>query len=542
MQVINTNIPSLNAQHNLNKSQDSLNTSLQRLSSGLRINSAKDDAAGLAISQRMTSQIRGSDQAERNANDGISLSQTGEGALGQMTDILQRIRELAVQSGNATNSTSDRAAINSEVSQLTSELDRFAQTTQFNGQKLFDGTFTAAIYQVGANANETITATTANLRTNQYGSYQIGDGNGTGALAISNLVTSGVAFAPGATGSVNGAGVAVTSSGTFSINGVSISVNSTDMASDIAAKINQANTGVKASARTETVLTMGSGAYTLAVASKSNTFQSVTFNISDANSNGIIEADEYQQAVTAFNAKSSSTGVTAQVQVFQDPSGTTTYGVKLTADDGQNIVLSSASGISSGFGGAVTEWNYDPATSNGSSQRLASGSVFSAGATGAAYFAGQVVLNSATSYALTTSGAAFGSGVFYTGANPPASSASGTVFGSGVSFQADLKTVEKLDVSTVEGATQALRVVDDALTLINDQRAKFGALQSRFSATIANLATNSENLSAARSRIQDTDFAQETANLTRSQILQQAGTAMLAQANQLPQQVLSLLK
>ena len=172
-QVINTNIMSLNSQRNLNTSQDALQTSLQRLSSGLRINSAKDDAAGLAISERFTSQIRGLNQAVRNANDGISLSQTAEGALSESGNILQRIRELAVQSANATNSASDRQALQSEVGQLVSELDRIASSTEFNGQKLLDGTFGTAIYQVGANANQTIQATTANFRTNNFGNYRI---------------------------------------------------------------------------------------------------------------------------------------------------------------------------------------------------------------------------------------------------------------------------------------------------------------------------------------------------------------------------------
>ncbi|TJZ74040.1 flagellin N-terminal helical domain-containing protein [Chitiniphilus eburneus] len=540
MQVINTNVPSLNSQRNLNNSQTSLTTSLQRLSSGLRINSAKDDAAGLAISQRFTSQIRGMDQAQRNANDGVSLSQTAEGALSQMTDMLQRVRELAVQAGNATNTASDRDAINAEVASLTAELDRTAQTTQFNGQKLFDGTFTAATYQVGANSNETITATTANLRTTQYGTYQMGAGNGTGAKSISNFVTGSSTYAAGGTGTVNSTGVAVSGGGgTFSINGTSISVTGTDMARDIAAKINQANTGVKATARTETVLSLGTGTFTLAVGSKSDTFQSVSFNVSDANNNGTVDADEYAQAVSAFNQKSSQTGVTAQVETFQDSSGTTQYGIKLTSDDGANIVLSSANGVASGMGGAVTAWNFDTANSNDATQYLSSSSVFTAATTGSVTFAGQVTLNSANSFSVTTSGAGFTSGVMYSAA---AASKTTTSFASGSTYQADLKTVEKLDVSSVDKATQALRVVDDALTRINDQRAKFGALQSRFSATMANLATTSENMSAARSRIQDTDFASETANLTRGQILQQAGTAMLGQANSLPQQVLSLLR
>ncbi|GLS03403.1 B-type flagellin [Chitiniphilus shinanonensis] len=536
MQVINTNVPSLNSQRNLNTSQSSLTTSLQRLSSGLRINSAKDDAAGLAISQRFTSQIRGMDQAQRNANDGVSLAQTAEGALSQMGDMLQRIRELSVQAGNATLGASDREAINAEVQSLTAELDRTAQTTQFNGQKLFDGTFTAATYQVGANSNETITATTANLRTTQYGTYQTGAGNGTGAKSISNFVTGSSTYAAGATGTVNTAGAAVSGAGTFSINGTSISVTGTDMARDIAAKINQANVGVKASARTETTISMGSGTYTLAVGSKSDTFQSVTFNVKDANNNGSIDADEYEQAISAFNQKSAQTGVTAQLDTFQDSSGTVQYGIKLTSDDGSNIVLSSASGVASGFGGTVSAWNFNATASTGAQQYMASSSVFSAGASGSVTFAGQVTLNSANSFSVTTSGASFTSGVMFTASN------NSTAFASGSTYQADLKTVEKLDVSSVDKATQSLRVVDDALARIADQRSKFGALQSRFSATMANLATTSENMSAARSRIQDTDFASETANLTRAQILQQAGTAMLGQANSLPQQVLSLLR
>ncbi|XZG69402.1 flagellin N-terminal helical domain-containing protein [Chitinibacteraceae bacterium HSL-7] len=537
MQVINTNIPSLNAQRNLNTSQNSLNTSLQRLSSGLRINSAKDDAAGLAISQRFTSQIRGMDQASRNANDGVSLAQTAEGALGQMGDMLQRIRELSVQAGNATNSSSDREAINAEVTQLVSELERTANTTQFNGQKLFDGSFTAATYQIGANVNETITATTSNLRTSQYGTYQMGAGNGTGALSISNFTTGSTTYAAGATGTVNVASGAVSTAGTFSINGTSVSVTNTDMAKDIAEKINQANTGVKAAARTETTLSLGSGSYSLTVASKSDTFQSVSFSVTDQDGDAAIEADDYSQAIAAFNEKSSQTGVSAQLEVFQDSTGTTQYGVKLVSEDGSNIVLSSASGAASGIGGSVSVWNYDTTNSTGANQYRSSGSVFSAAGSGSVAFAGQVSLNSSNTFSVVTSGASFASGVMFT-----ADGSSTQNFASGASYQADLKTVEKLDVSTVEKASQALRIVDDALTTINDQRAKFGALQSRFAATISNLATTSENLSSARSRIQDADFASETAALTRSQILQQAGTAMLSQANQLPQQVLSLLR
>ncbi len=540
-QVINTNVPSLNAQRNLATSSMSLTNSLQRLSSGLRINSAKDDAAGLAISERFTSQIKGMDQAKRNANDGVSLAQTGEGALGQMGDILQRVRELAVQSANATNTSNDRLAINSEVTQLVSELDRFATSTEFNGQKLFDGSFTAATYQVGANTNQTITANTANLRTNQYGTYQMGVGNGTGNLATTNSVSGSTSVTAGATGTVNVNGATVTSSGSFSINGTNISVSGTDMAKDIANKINAAGTGVSATARTEVNLGLASGTYSLTAASKSSTFESVSFNVNDLDNNGKIEADEYSQAIQAFNAKSSKTGITAELATFQDSSKTTQYALKLTAADGSNIALSNDPSNVSGFGGGVTKWDMDVTNSSGAIQYMASGQAgaisTSAAGSGVVTFGGQIVLNSTNSYSVTTSGAGFASGVLAVGG-----SSATTALSSGAAYASTLKTVEKLDISTVEGSNQALRVVDDALSTVNDQRAKFGALQSRFAATINNLATTSENMSAARSRIRDADFASETAALTRAQVLQQAGTAMLGQANALPNQVLSLLR
>src|SRR5262245_12215907 len=201
--VINTNINSLSAQRYQGISDKSLSTAIQRLSSGLRINSAKDDAAGLAISERFTSQIRGLNQAARNANDGVSLAQTTEGALGAASTILQRVRELAVQSANATNSASDRQALNAEVSQLIAELDRISTSTEFNGQRLLDGTFGTAQFQIGANANQTIVAATANLRTTVYGNNQVQAAGAAGAAAAwgSNGVTAGSVAINGALGS-----------------------------------------------------------------------------------------------------------------------------------------------------------------------------------------------------------------------------------------------------------------------------------------------------------------------------------------------------
>lgn len=515
--VINTNIPSLNAQLNLSNSANSLNTSLQRLSSGLRINSAKDDAAGLAISQRFTAQINGMDQARRNANDGVSLAQTGEGALGQMGDILQRIRELSVQSANATNSSTDRQALNSEVGQLTSELDRFAQTTQFNGLNLFDGSFSASVFQVGANANQTITATTRNLRSDQYGTFQSGNSLHTSAHSLASnfnisanglsgqavVLTSGVATIRGYAGSAQISGV------------------TGDTAKTLADKINfaSAKTGVTATANTTAALKFsgsagGSGTYTLNVLGNQDktSYATVTFTLTK-DSNGTLNLS---QAVSSFNDKSSLTGITAKI-----------------SDDGKFLVLNNSDG-----GDILVKAQTVAASQVISGGYIASGTgSFTANGAGMTTagdtreFGGQLTLNSSSAFAVTNGTLSLRDGVV-----DKAASAASSVTNS------NLQSVSKLDISSVDGANQAIRTVDAALSQINDQRAKFGALESRFDSTISNLQTTSENLSSARSRIQDADFAAETANLTKAQILQQAGTAMLAQANALPNNVLSLLR
>ncbi len=379
MQVINTNVMSLNAQRNLYQSNNDLATSIQRLSTGLRINSAKDDAAGLAISERFTSQIRGMNQAIRNANDGISLAQTAEGALGEVANNLQRIRELAVQSSNATNSNSDRSALQAEVSQLLSEINRVADQTTFNGVNLLDGSFSGAVFQIGANAGENIT--------------------------VSSLADANTA----ALGSVTQASVSVAASGL------------TGFASAIAAggvTVNGVDIGAIGSASSA--------------------------------------AERAGQLVDAINEVSQQTNVGASYD-------TATGQITLTGS--QDIIIAGSE---------------DDATTAG--------------------WANATIATTSTSTGIDT-----------------------------------------LDISSYSGAQLGMQLVDSALTTINSARADLGALQSRFESVVANLQTNSENLSASRSRIQDTDFAAETAALTRGQILQQAGTAMLAQANAAPQNVLSLL-
>jgi len=491
-QVINTNVQSLNAQRNLSTSGGSLATSLQRLSSGLRINSAKDDAAGLAISERFTAQIRGLDQARRNANDGISLAQTAEGALQSSGDILQRIRELAVQSSNATNSASDRQALNAEVNQLTSELDRIAKTTEFNGSKLLDGSFGSATFQVGANAGQSISASTANFSTSQYGNYRVGSKVATDAGAKGDLTAGSTAnaIASNAAASSRVAGGDITISGATGSATVTIAAGAS--AKKAAEQINgeTGTTGVKASAKTEIDVTAmtANTSYKFDVSSDNATAVTISFTLGAA-----VDKDGLASAVNAFNDVASKTGVTARVNDGGD-------GITLLNANGENITIANAA--------------------SGSATATVGGTSTAGGASAVA--TGQLVLDSEKSFSIEA--------------------ANTTDFFTATAAAGQLQKVSDLDVSSVDAAQRTLAMVDSALAAVNSQRAKFGALQSRFETTIANLQTSTENLSASRSRIRDTDFASETANLTRAQILQQAGTAMLSQANALPQNVLSLLR
>jgi flagellin len=471
---INTNVTSLNAQRNLGRTQDMLSTSMQRLTSGLRINSAKDDAAGLAISDRFTAQIRGLNQAVRNSNDGISMAQTGEGALQETTNMLQRLRELAVQSANDTNTAGDRQKIQKEVNSLIAELDRISTTTQFNGKTLFDGNFGTATFQVGANANQTIEATVGNFRTAQYGNNQV-TGTAAAGAAASRIAT----------------GKAIVVSGAIASGTYTTAAN--DTAKSIADGINRLGTGVTASARTELDISFSSaGSYALTVKSDNSSAKTIAFQIG-----GATGSDNLAAAVKAFNDVAGETGVTAKV----NSAGT---GVTLVNATGNDITLGDT--ITANAGNV----SVGSTTLTGGTNTVADTAVIN----------GQVILDSDRAFNVTDAASS----------------------GFAVSGTSALKAVSTLDVSSAAKATDALKIVDAALSSVDDQRAYFGALQNRFESTIANLQNVSENLSGARGRIQDADFAAETASLTRSQILQQAGIAMLAQANQSQQTVLSLLR
>ncbi len=521
--VLNTNMPSINTQRKLSKAQSALDKSLERLSSGLRINTARDDAAGLAISERMTAQVRGLTVATRNANDGVSMAQTAEGALAEMGDILQRIRELAVQSANATNSAGDRKSLNDEVNQLVAELNRFANTTEFNGMKLLNGDDPVSAFHVGANSNQTIVATTTDFRTDKYGSYQIGNATVTAAAGATD-VGKGVSISNAVAGSsdlLQVTGAAVSKPGVMTLNGPnasgSVSLTTADSAADIASKINSQDlTGIKATARTETMIGFTTGNYTIEISTTNATSTSantetakISFTIPEIGGAKIgNSAEALTDAVNAFNEQSSKTGITAKLNDAKTA-------IILENDEGKNINVTFQGGNTIYMGNAST----------GQSALVVKDSAaktFTA--------AGQVTLDSARSYSVTLAASMnIQAGVLGDGAIT-----AGT-------YGATLQRVDSLDITTIKGANDAIHICDSAIDAVNAQRAKYGALQNRFEHTISNLQTSHENVSAARSRIQDADYAAETAALSRNQVLQQAATSMLTQANNLPQNILTLL-
>jgi flagellin len=479
MSIINTNIGSLTAQRNLGMSASSLSSAMQRLSSGLRINSAKDDAAGLAISERMSSQIRGSNQAARNANDGISLAQTAEGDLTQISANLQRMRELAVQAANATNTASDRSALDAEVQALSAEIDRSAQNSSFNGNKLLDGSFVAQKFQVGANGTTSDTITVANIasaRTSSLG----GSGTSTATTRTSTATT------------------AALNAGDITLNGFQVGASSTGAAPgqsaasaySIAVAINavSSQSGVSATAQATTVTGAASSAFAAVTSGATLTVNGIVVGDIAAGTTAIGQG---ANTAAAINLVSGQSGVTATAD--------NTGKVTLTAADGRDIVL----------GAGFTAAN--------------------SGLTGGATTHGTIKLDTNNAAGIVVSGAA------------PAS-AGLTELTTSPTTTLTVQSIASINVLTAANATNALAAIDGALTTVNSSRATLGAVQNRFSSVVASLQTTAENLTASRSRIQDADFALETANLSRAQVLQQAGTAMVAQANQIPQGVLTLLR
>ena len=525
--VINTNIASLNAQLNLSGSQKALATSLARLSSGLRINNAADDPAGLAIADRFTTQINGLSQASRNANDGISLAQTAEGALQQVTNNLQSIRQLAVESANATNSASDRAALDQQVQQDISEINRIATQTSFNNQNILDGTFGSATFQVGANVGQTISVgLSTSTKTNAVGAFVNNSGTvaqtvaptvvGESVASVTSTSYKGVtatAFDGSSTFQITPNGGTATTIGASAGFVGTLSGQTSDSAYAKAAAINGSGiSGVTASATN--ALSLGSLAGGNFVAITGNAAGTQDYNLKI---NGVSALDSgsvtgagavtISAAISQINNVSSQTGVIAS----QDSSG----GLVLTAVDGRNITLDetvTGGGVSTSAGVVTSALSVTTATAAGAP---------AAGTTSAIY-RGQVTLQSNASVQLNAGAQA--------------------ALGFAASNQQAVGSLAAQNVLTVAGANNAILSVDSALTAIDGLRSTFGAIENRFNSAIASLGTTTTNLTAARSRIEDADFASETSNLTRAQILQQAGTSILAQANAIPQGVLKLLQ
>ena len=592
-QYINTNITSLNSQRNLSMSQSALATSLQRLSSGLRINSAKDDAAGMAIANRMTSQINGLNQAARNANDGISLAQTAEGAMSTISDNLQRMRDLSVQASNASATSTDRVSINNEIQTLSAEIQRVAGATSFNGTKLLDGTFNAQAFQVGANQGETISISSiTNMSTSQLGSSgasysaSVTGAVTTKALAAGNLTLNSVQVGATQTGAAPGQSSGSAYAAAVAINAVS------------------ASSGVTATANATTSLGVAATAFTSIAA---NSFAINGINVGAVSAGGTV-AGQGANVAAAINAVSAQSGVSAAAD-------SVTGVVTLTAADGRNISVTAndatvggavvnytaatmltQTGLGGPAGTNVTDTTYGTAVAVATTTGLTVNGVAVTGASGATSvaaaqnfvtaFNAQAALaaNAGTLGGLSASADATGvikisnngtqqSMSISAGSNVNivagtyaaqhgtvtlnSTSASGIVQGGGVAASAgfaaaglttnatlssNVNSIANLNVLTAASAQNAISAIDGALATVDTARGALGAYQNRFTSAVANMQTAVENLTASRSRIQDTDFAHETAQLTRAQILQQAGTAMLAQANSLPNGVLALLR
>lgn len=496
-QVINTNVASLNAQRQLGRSSNAQATTMERLSSGLRINSAKDDAAGLAISDRMTSQIRGLDQAARNANDGISLAQTAEGALQESTNILQRMRELSVQSANDTNTASDRDNLQKEVVQLQEELNRIANTTSFNGKTLLDGSFSGQEFHVGAEANQSISVNISNATTEALGNESF-TSDKSADTTISGAKAGLVNNVSAQTLSVQG-----------SLGKEDITVGVGDSAKSIADSINtnSEGTGVTATGITTAQLnTLGEeGAISFDLFGQNEAdAATVTANIANK--------DDLTDLASAINEQSGKTGITATLT--EDKKG-----VNLKNTEGYDITIDNFT-----TSATTKTFNLQGTDKDDALIGSATGGVMTSGGADVATVGGRLEMDSNKGFTVTSNVAAE------------------ITLAADTADASKLQKVGDIDIGTQAGSNDALNILDGALAKISDSRASLGATQNRFSSTIANLENVSQNVSASRSRIQDADFAKESANLAKNQVLQQAGTAMLSQANASTQSVLSLLQ
>jgi len=490
--VINTNTASLVAQAAQAKTSSAMDTAMERLSTGKRINTAADDAAGLAIATRMEAQIKGIQMAMKNAGDAQSLIDTTEGAHDEITNILQRMRELAVQSANDTNVSADRTSLNAEIAQLTAEIDRIGTQTTWNGMSVLDGTFTSKQFQIGADAGQNISLSVDSVK----------------AGAIGNYTLDGDAHVIAAANSIDGEDLSISGH----LGSATIAVAAGASAADVAATINAntGSTGVSATAVTKAKLSALSVAESVAFTLTGTASAAISVTVASTSHLGEIK--------DAINAKSGTTGITAAF-----------------GDDTSEIVLTHLGGEDIGLTDLTTTTNTTTITvealdKNGADLSTADTDTLTGDGSDDSVVVGQLSLSSIKSFTVSGDDATAEDGFFH------------TLNGTAAGGTASLSAVSAVDISTVSGANDAIRAIDGALNKINAARGDLGAVSNRLDNTINNLSNIKVNVEASQSRIQDADFAAETSNLTKSQILSQAATAMLAQANASKQSVLSLLQ
>lgn len=488
--VVTSNIESLHVQRNLARSTQDLATSMQRITSGMRINSAKDDAAGIQISGSLTSQINGLNLAQRNASDGISIAQTAEGALVESTAILQRMRELSLQAANGINNLEDRDSLQQEMSSLQQELTLITESTHFGDMNLLDGSFGTRAFQVGANANETLNISLKDFSSNAIGAYQInGEPRHPGTTNVGYLLA-------GEMGTDD-----TLTADTWKLNGVSVTLAAGDAAAGTADNINNTVPGIDASAklttRIQNLTSADNGTLELVKGYNGSTYDTVdSFDLTDYG--GDMEKLTEDLRKNGYHA------------IYDADLNGGAGAIELVAMDVDGINISNSATVE-------LEKNGTAIAASGHVNGVHQGS--------------ELHLSSAQKISISGS---FVNHYLALGASGFAGHSGGT---------ASLNTVENIDISgeDANGAQSAIEVIDAALTQIDSSRATLGAIQNRFSHTISNLANMAENTSESRGRIRDTDYAYETSQMTKQQILQQAGTSVLSQANQLPQAALSLL-
>lgn len=505
MSVINSNISALKAQSSSVQNARKLDTAMERLSTGLRINSAKDDAAGLAISTKMTAQINGLNQAIRNANDGLSMVNTIEGSLTQTTNVLQRMRELSVQSANDSNSVEDRQFIQAEIVQMQNELDRISSQSRYNGTKVLDGGFTNKQLQIGAGAGETIAFNVDSAASADIGVYSTRQGQ-IGTITASTIAPASTVISD-----------TITVSGF--IGDADISVESLDDAYTVAAAVNDeyANTGVTADATTKAMIggLSDAGTVTFDLTGKNDTAVTISATITDVN--------DLTDLASAFNLQSATTGITATLSSDKTQ-------LLLTSEDGYNIGLADYTNTSSGATITVQGMEGDATADDAGITTTANGfeavTTLTDQGSDSTTVVGDVVFSSTKAFTVDASA----------GVN------STTGFVGTTASAAVLEAVSDVDASTAAGAATAIRILDGAIAKVSTMRSDLGSIASRLEKTVDALTASSTNTSAARSRIMDADYATETTALSRAQIISQASTAMLAQANQQTSLVLKLLQ